>query len=202
MKVIFFSGSSAVGKSEALAKLPENIIRAPLSARDARERLGNPDWKLLRSDREILKNHQTAVLGWFKYQVDLQVGQAAKVDRDSTIIFERCLWDVAGYSYAFGASYQFLADQVEAIREFEYDLMKEVEDQLGKLDTSTFHTVYFPIDTAMTYAEIEARPPEYIRDRQEAWLKLFLYDNSRFTKPVMVKTSKDNILDVLKPVLG
>jgi len=173
MRVIFFSGSSSVGKSETLATLSDNkYIKAPLSARDARATIGNPNWDDLKL-RPAAWEHQVVVLNWFIAQIQKQivVSKGDMLSRD--VVFERSMWDVVGYSHAFDCGYSFVAEQVSRVHELEQDFIEQYPD-------IQFSIVYFPINPLIPYKAIEARPPIIIRERQDNWLNMFLKEETAF----------------------
>jgi hypothetical protein len=155
--MIFFSGTSAVGKSSTLDALdPLLFVRVPMTARAERERMGNPSWDSLLADVDLAIRHQETMLTRFMTIMH----EASSVVDCKHQVFERCLYDVVGYSYAFKCPSSFLDEQVKAIKEFEYRLTFK-----RRLITS-----YFPISYNFPYAIEDARPPETVREACNDWL--------------------------------
>lgn len=192
MRIIFFSGSSSVGKSQALAQLSEDkYIKAPLSARDARATIGNPTWKDLMDNRRTAREHQEVVLKFF-YESIMQQLEANKNDKRD-IVFERSLWDVVGYSHAFNCGYAFVANQV-------IDVVVDMEEDISAY--GEMHIVYFPVNPLIPYEAIEARPPILIRERQDNWLQMFLKEESSTYNKFHIRLFGESIEDCLNKPLN
>lgn len=155
--MIFFSGTSAVGKSSTVDALNQGqFVRVPMTARAEREKLGNPSWESLLLDVNLAMQHQEFMLARFMTIID----EASNVVTGRHQVFERCLFDVVGYSYAFNCPTNFLDRQMTLIKEFEYRLSFK-----RRLITS-----YFPISRNFPYSIEAARPPEDVRERCDDWL--------------------------------
>lgn len=146
MQVIFASGTSAVGKSEWLATLPDTVKKCTLSARVARERLGNPSWDSLIVNLDLAMEHQKAVLHDFLSTIDRVIGNAACGD---TIVFDRHPVDVLGYSVAYGIISNLMATQISTF--------------FAGRDYATFQRYVFRRDPTRDYVQIPERPPYRIR---------------------------------------
>jgi len=164
--MIFFSGSSAVGKTSTLDALdPLLFVRVPMTARAERERMGNPSWDSLLTDVSLAMQHQSIMLERFMAIID----EASNISDGRHQVFERCLFDVVGYSYAFKCPPIFLDEQVKTIRDFEYKLSFK----------RRILTAYFPICYSFPYAIEAARPPESVREACNDWILSYWSVNNK-----------------------
>lgn len=182
--MIFFTGTSAVGKTQALdALLGPDYVRVPMTARAQREKLGNPSWDALINSQELAEAHQDAILSGFMAIVSECQWKLSDDRRHQ--VFERGLVDVIGYSHAFGCSEKFINSQWVKLLRFE----KELQRMRWAL------TVFFRPWSNHPYAAEAARPPEVIRDNCGAWLNRNLH---RSSIPVMRRGGKDVSHDEFK----
>ena len=121
---IFFCGSSSVGKTTLVEQFPArivkrlpipvilsdytvdtvkpnpkiDIIRTEMSFRNIRARIGNPSWEELQTD------HAKGIYQQ-EYGMDLyneRIYEKLENDEEGIFLFERCPYDIVGYSTAFG----------------------------------------------------------------------------------------------------
>lgn len=160
-KVFFFCGSSSVGKTTTLKQLDPNRFQAiHISARDVRARLDNPSWDDLMTKSDLAKYHQQYILDSYIASINYEVELHKEHKNPRIMVFERSLWDVIGYSYAYKCDQSFIDEQVEEVIEFEEQLVSNVAAQI----------VRFPISQAYSYEAIPERPPESVRDLCDDWL--------------------------------
>lgn len=159
MRMVFFSGTSAVGKSELTQMLiqRDDHVLIPMTARAVREKIGNPKWEDLLADQAVAERHQNEVFESFKRTI----ATAANTTEKRTMVFERSLLDVAGYSSAFGCSSVFTVKQQE-----EYEIF--IESLLSEgIKIVTVCCWSWP---EIPYVQTPERPPESVRDDMEEYL--------------------------------
>lgn len=157
--IFFFCGTSSVGKTSKLNSLNTELYEPiRLSARDVRAKLGNPSWDSLDEDVELAKYHQEEILDSFTKDI-IRIVDNHTVDK--VLVFERSLWDVVAYSYAFECGENFVRSQIDEIYKFEANILENNFAQL----------VRFPIDRSFEYEAIPERPSERIRDRNDEFLE-------------------------------
>lgn len=155
-KIVWFSGSSSVGKSTTLRELDTSRFKLiPLSARDVRARLQNPTWDDLMVKSDLAMYHQEYILDSYIESMKVAIEDMLQAEEKKILVFERSLWDVVGYSVAYKCPIDMIDEQVSKIQAFETELM--VKGHRGLL-------VKFEIDPSYPYELIPERPPETIRD--------------------------------------
>lgn len=172
-KIFMFTGSSAVGKTTTLEALPKDKYdTVVLSARVPRAEMNNPAWADLMTDKELASRHQQIVFKHFVNELQFHINAfGARVlngEADKHLVFDRGLWDVIGYTYAFECPSTLVSQMVDyTVSIFE----------AGLIDKGyVCRLINFRIDPNIPYVEIPARPPEVIRTKcAEAlhmWLKI------------------------------
>lgn len=172
---IFWCGSSSVGKTTLTEQfqpeyrvrrlpslslsddLPKTlgyftlpVIRTEMSFRKVREQIGNPSWEELESDPSKGMFQQ-------KYGMDLYLSRIQEKltnDEEGIFLFERCPFDIVGYSKAFGLPQEHL-------RELEDKAVGITAEVSVKYPTLI---AYRKVDPSFPYDRLDGiRPDENIR---------------------------------------
>lgn len=183
--MIFFSGTSAVGKTEALDHLisvDSRFVRVPMTARAEREKLGNPSWESLEKSRRLATEHQSAVFNGFKTIIENAVDNHDGKHQ----VFERALIDTSGYSYAFGCDQMFILQQQALAHVIDAAISRKRRMLL----------VYFSPWKDHPYAVDQYRPPEHIRNRCETHLDKCMRNHpNQSLVPLMLRGDRSVSLD-------
>lgn len=170
--VIFLMGSSGVGKSSICEGLRNKGFRvAELSAREPRGHIGNPSFFELETSNMKGMKHQELVFTYFKRAIS---NKLAYINENKPIgekyVFERGLFDVVGYSFAFSQQWTWHDYTAWVDYQLCYARMfySELKWEYPKLNLKL---VYVPINPEIPYEAIEARPDEKIRNLCDLFLR-------------------------------
>jgi len=190
-RVYFFCGTSAVGKTTLLQSLdPKRFLIESLSARTPRAKLGNPSFSDLIADHELAFKHQQFVFDFFVDEIyNILMRESRSQTDDRALVFERSLWDVAGYTSAFklGGLLQLQADVVSG---FDHQIQRGIWPQRTKWIQ---RIVRFEIDPKIPYAEDPARPNAAIRDSCDVSLTNMLrwHNDTTITPEQMLRLEEE-----------
>lgn len=186
-KVLFLSGSSGVGKTSLIKKLTTmkyngHPIRVEyLSARVVREAFGNPSWEDIEKDP---LSFQVEVMEHFKEMILDVFGTKFSVN-DGLIVFERSLFDIVGYTYAYLYE-KDLKERNSIIAQHLHSVIKFFTE-LSTQRLNIHHVLLRP-DHTLPYEKIEARPSERIRN----YTDYFLYSILNSKEP-RIKVGERNL---------
>lgn len=168
MQLLFLSGTSAVGKTEALEHIPGR--RISLSARVPRDAMGNPSWEDLMAYKGLAVRHQGYILDYFLRH--LQQSVVTYADNGERLCYDRHPIDVVAYSKAFGLSDAFCQGQFDAVVSAFASIADDMNKLGQKLDIEVRSCC---IDPDIPYVQIPERPPADIRQKMEDALRTELW---------------------------
>lgn len=170
--VIFLMGSSGVGKTSICEGLVSRGFKLEkLSAREPRKHIGNPSFSDIESSSVNGMKHQELVFTFFKNAISNRLKYIEDYGKfNANYVFERGLYDVVGYSFAFSQKWTWHDYTAWIDYQFCYARMfySELKWMYPNLNIKL---IYVPINKEIPYEVIEARPNESIRDLCDMFLR-------------------------------
>lgn len=161
---IFLCGSSSVGKTTLMNAFPtsyegHHIQKVEMNFRSIRAQLGNPSWEQLVADKAIGMHQQIEGMNIYQQRI---MEKYAEPDQDVIYLFERCPFDIVGYSYAFNLPTEHIQHLVEQAGKM-FEILNTSAKALA---------VHRFVDYRYAYdRQNDARPSDEIRHRCDSFLK-------------------------------